>query len=272
MLFLYRICRVFWVVFGFVFCAYVSTPDGSVNYPLRSTKLSYSVATKEMLTDEGARVLAESDLLFCSVGCLTVYSGKMVVANGSASYLGGVTCVTAAHCVVLDYADVTFTVSFALNDGRIETRDVERFEVYPQYDSQKKIYDIALLKLTESIVGLCGLAPCFHYGKVEKRLIDFPEVIFVGYCDAYSETDYLRLSDGKRRASKSRLFVDYGKEKDTGIFTVPCRANIIEKNYIIFNCFPYTSVMTVARPPMEYELGVKSGMSGGAVFEKKMVV
>ena len=83
MLFLSRICRVFWVVFGF--CAYASTPDGSVNYPLRSTKPSYSVATEEMLTDEGARALAESNPLFCSVGCLTVYSGKTIVANRPAA-------------------------------------------------------------------------------------------------------------------------------------------------------------------------------------------
>ncbi len=177
---------------------------------------------------------------------------------------------TAAHCVVLDYADVTFTVSFTLNDGRVEIRDVERFEVYSQYDPQRKAYDIALLKLKESIFGLHGLVPCFHYGKVEKRLSELPEVIFVGYCDAYSETDYLLFSDGKRRASKSRLFWDYGNQGEPGIFTVPCRANIIEQNYIILNYFPYKAVMTVARPPMGYELGVKSGMSGGAVFEESV--
>ncbi|MES2252830.1 MAG: trypsin-like serine protease [Pseudomonadota bacterium] len=256
----------------FIFCdffsnVYASDSDNLTSYPIRLTKPSYPIATEEMLTDEGARELAGSNSLFCSVGCLTVFSGKTVVANGSASYLGGLMCVTAAHCVVLEYSDMTFSVSFTLDSGRVETRDVERFDVYPDYNSHSKAYDIAVLKLKESIDGLVGLVPCFHYGKVEKPLRDLPEVMFVGYCGAYSETDYLSFSDEKRRASKSRLCCDYGNKGSPGIFTVPYRANTCEKNYIILSCFPYKLTVTVARPPMEYELGVKSGMSGGAVFE-----
>ena len=235
---------------------------------LHSEQMYYGEDTEKTLTDRASTELAKSNLAYCNVGRLDVFIGKDIKKHGTAEYLGGLTCVTAAHCVVKDKDNpaARFILSFILDDDRIETCEIEQIEIHTNYKMDSS-YDVAVLRLKVPIVGLNGLSPCYRYGKVNRNLMNFPEVVFVGYCNAYTDVDYVCPDDGKRRACKSRLWKEQVK-KIIGILSAPHRSNTNKKHYIVSDYFSYEPVVAISRPPTEYELGPKSGMSGGGVFEE----
>jgi hypothetical protein len=77
---------------------------------------------------EKSNLLARSDPLFSNIGRLQVDSGKYGI-TGSVIYLRGLYCITAAHCVDEKHinSDTKFTVTFELDNGRVEQRDIESF-------------------------------------------------------------------------------------------------------------------------------------------------
>ena len=235
-----------------------------------SKKIQSDYPIEETLTDAASITLARANPIYCNVGRLYLRSGKRQNGNGAAVYLGGVTCVTAAHCLVdeQDKFCELFDIYFQLNDGRIVQYEIEKAIVHPLY-VRNKWYDIAVLKLKKPVVELIGAFVNYAYGKKERIIKKPPEVTFVGYCRAYSDLGYRHQCDFKRRATKSLLFcvgVDPLK-----MSAIPHTLDIVEQRTpSLMNCF--SKVSFVSRPAMPYELGVKSGMSGGGAFERNELI
>ncbi|MES2252832.1 MAG: trypsin-like serine protease [Pseudomonadota bacterium] len=226
---------------------------------------------KETLTDKASLELAHSNRVYDNVGRLWLRSGKRLNGNGSVNYLGGLTCVTAAHCVVDENKKfiMLFDVFFELADGRIDSYEVESVIVHPSYMTNT-LCDIAVLKLKKPVSGLNGALLDYSYGKKQEVVSDFPEVTFVGYCKPYSDVEYRCDFDQKKRAAKSFLgFTRYHNNELQGLCAFPHRASIKRSSYIMSF---FVDVWRSSRTAMPYELGIKQGMSGGGAFKDDLMI
>jgi hypothetical protein len=253
---------------------------GESDAPLTPFEATYSVMgcvktirsdrpIAETLTDAASIALAHANPVYCNVGRLWLRTGE-ILKNGAAVYLGGRTCVTAAHCLVNESGDVfkSFNISFELSNGEIVQYEIAEIIVHPLFLPLKE-YDIAVVKLKESVRGLTGALVNYAYGKKEMVIRTLPEMTMVGYCGSYSDLSYRQRCDFKRRATQSLFFSV--ESEPIGLLPIPHRLDIVERREpSLMNCF--SEVVCVSRPALPYELGIKHGMSGGGTFEGDYLV
>lgn len=152
-----------------------------LNYSLAFA--SYTLAPISV-KDEALVQLAYSNPSYDNVGklysCRTNHlmgiTGRF--ENGSATYIGGKICLSAAHCEAppppkfsLEPVTLHYEVAFEINGQAKKHYKVKEFIPHPQY-KQNKNYDLAVLVLEEPIKELTGLAISEEFSTTEVCFSD----------------------------------------------------------------------------------------------------
>lgn len=182
---------------------------------------------------------------------------------GSVVYIGGLTCLTAAHCLhdeasFFDYVDlyeyfrIGDKVSFEIN-GFHTYFDIKHAVIHPGYDGTP-LHDIAVLCLDRAPEGLLGLDADYSLGTHDIGGNNQDVLTYVGYGRGGNDIDCFEWVDDKRRACQSRLF----KVQGTAILSLPYLADI--------NAMGNEKYTLTQRQAFGYESIARPAMSGGATL------
>ncbi len=149
----------------------------------------------------------------------------------SVVYIGGLTCLTAAHCLrdeascfdsvdFYQYFKIADKVSFEIKGMRTYF-NVKHAVVHPDYDGTP-LRDIAILCLDRVPEGLMGLDPDYSLGRKDVGGNRQDVLTYVGYGHGGNDSGCFGWVDDKRRACQSSLF----KVQGTYILSLPYHSDI----------------------------------------------
>jgi hypothetical protein len=213
----------------------------------------------ETLTDEALQRLAYSTPLHNNVGILRYYTdhdqGRNVIPmEGSAFYIGGKTCLAAAHCCYTHFANqkICCEVGFEIDGQTFQYYQVQYRTIHPEFKNNRS-YDLAILILEKPVEGLTDLKLSDDFKS--PQIYDECQhlLTYVGYGAKNVWNEWCYVVDNKRRAVQA--------------YTCECRAS--EKLFKVYSA-PYGRYIASKerRPPIPYEAHPRYGMSGGPVFNE----
>jgi hypothetical protein len=253
------------------------------------------------LTDSAMRTLGYSKPDFSNVGRLSkVYKlpfGKITYDIGSVVLLDKDqkssvrTCLSAAHCFeelkersakmknFYYYMDILipkyYEVTFESDNVPEYSCTVTKHVMHPEYSTGHDSADIAILCLDKTVPHLTGLQPYYTFRSDLEQNINSDEykffrpllrqLFYVGYGRSGNDSDYFNTKpDGKRRASISLLHFCLEDNVGEEIYSIPIKSkfNFKEPNLVVLN----------QREPMLFEIGMRSGMSGGATLNHNLAL
>ena len=189
------------------------------------------------------------------VGMLCIIDTDKLQSIGSAIYIGGRTCLTAAHCKNPHCPN--YSVGFETKTQEFTYYNVDHFIVHPEYKSNEN-YDLAVIILDRPVEGLDSLIINNDFS-AEKVFRDYQHLLtYAGYGVKFCWDDwFVSTNDDKRRKRWTcQAYTDFCsvKPKHFGIHATP---------YGQFN-------KTKRKRPVEkYEIPCRQGMSGGGVFNEE---
>ena len=201
--------------------------------------------------------LAHSKPVFNNVGILSfrIQWNSKLKTNGSVVYIGGRTCLTAAHCKNSDY--FSYSVGFETKTQEFEYYKIEQFIEHPEYKNNEN-YDLAVLILDRPVEGLGSIKINNDFSRY-KGFEDYQHLlIYVGYGIKFWANNWFISTDDKRRAYQAYTYYCSVKPKFFGIHATP---------YGQINAPP--DKPKIKRPIGKYEIPCRAGMSGGGVFNEK---
>jgi hypothetical protein len=255
----------------------------------------------ETHTATAALELAHSDPLYNNVGVL--YIDSILPARATVTYIGGRTCLTAAHCfqgsVMRDHSffwnlflslmyqcnawfKPQLRVAFEVND-EIKHYSVRNYSVHPAYAAKESHVDLAIIQLDRvpdrDADGLTGLPLCYDFGtKVEnfERVYEditiknrgehIPnQLTYVGYGGCCTASlGQLENMYNMRTACRSVLMC---VTRATGMYTLVSAGRGINLHSLGKDMYE-----SKRRPLLPFETGVLGGMSGGPTLCEGSVV
>ena len=193
------------------------------------------------------------------------HSCEQIYKRATVVYIGGVTCLTAAHCMrdesscfgyfdPGEYFKISDKVSFEIN-GIHTYFDVKHCKIHPDYDGTQ-LHDIAILCLDRIVDGLDGLEPDYSLGtrNLEWNRNCQDVLTYIGYGQGGNDSDYCISVDDKRRACQSRLL----KVQGPIIMSQPYHACLDITSATMWTLYP--------RKAFAYESIARPAMSGGATL------
>lgn len=237
-----------------------------LNYSLVFASYAPTATSEEVdaVKDEELVHLAYSNPSYDNVGELYSYRTNHLMGitfsfkNGSATYIGGKICLSAAHCeespppkFSLEPVTLHYEVAFEINGQGKKHYKVKKFIPHPQY-KQNDHYDLAVLVLEESIKELKGLKISEEFSTTEPHCPDYQHLLtYIGYGVKVSDNGYFLTNDHYRRALRSHTFGYSLEPNDLVIYSTP---------------YGQYNQSKVSRPLIPYEAITRKGMSGGAVL------
>ena len=283
-----------YVILIFIF-SFILPVDSVFSADEESKETEKLKTLESTLTDSAMRALGYADPTFSNVGRLSiVYKlpfGKITYDIGSVVLLDKDevssvrTCLSAAHCFeeltehsakmkkFHYYRDILipkyYEVTFDSDDVPEYSCTVKKYVVHPEYLTGHDSADIAILCLDKAVPHLTGLQPYYTFGSDLEQNINsdqykpirhlLRQLFYVGYGRSGNDSDYFNSNpDGKRRASISLLHFCLTDNAGEEIYSIPIKSEFSFKkpNIVILN----------QREPMLFEIGMRSGMSGGATL------
>lgn len=173
----------------------------------------------------------------------------------SAVYIGGKTCLTSAHCEYpaedhVQISTVYYEVLFEIKGIGRKTYKVEKFISHPNYKENTDC-DLAVLILEKSVMGLEGFSLSSQFAK-DQQFDDYQHLLtHIGYGSRILCNDYFFMHDNKRRAIRYYISECSIKPNNLSVYGTP---------------FGQCNKSKTRRPLINYEVGSRRGMSGGAVL------
>jgi hypothetical protein len=234
----------------------------STLYAQFAPNFSPDMSLEDSLKEESFVQIAYSNRYYNNVGILcyaNFYKNEtsfdVMEQGGSAVYIGGRLCLSAAHCC---RGHSKFKIGFEGEDRQKVYYDVLECILHPQYKKNSNsvfVFDIAILVLDRTVAGLEGLKPCYIFKK-EQGYVDYLCLTTnVGYGLHNFAFDWLQNEDGQRRAIRSYLDFLENKEGSLMLYTAP---------------YGYLTNWEEKRKLLPFEGASRQGMSGGAIFHDNL--